>query len=346
MLARLHRLVPSLVCLALVGVASAALAQDAVPGLTIEPSVGDVGVLASGEKKTVDFLIRNTSRTTLKLKSAVRVGCGCTTPRLTGTTLEPGGFVALSLTLDTKGMQGAFRKSSFLTLDDGTNREIEVLLQGKAIPAFVQDGVLVVRRDLADTSPVVASCTVRTKRVNAEGKDVRIADISPTSEALSLTWTEVARTSDDITYRVDAMYEPAKDKDAQPGTRIISAPVQLEGIAMGGATLPIMLELTDGIHASPSALRIVSKDVADTTITRTVRLRPVANRRVEFLGAVGTDRLVATLSPSDDGGATLTVQVPMGSTAHDPKQLTSGLVRVRALVDGQEKTLSIPVVLY
>ncbi len=118
--------------------------------IKVDEDFWDFGSIPKGSVVTHDFIFRNTGTDTLVI-TKVKPTCGCTTAPLSSDRIAPGESTNLSVSLNTKKLQGLVRKYININCDDPINPYFKIsfnaninnpLLTLMAEPAIVDFGAI------------------------------------------------------------------------------------------------------------------------------------------------------------------------------------------------------------
>jgi hypothetical protein len=115
-------------------VATAVLAAGKPKAVAVEP-IKDVGVVATGDKITNDFVIRNDGDAVLQITN-VQPGCGCTVAEF-DKTIAPGQTGKVHAVVDTTTFNGPISKGVSVFTNDPDTPQIELTIRAKVEPFIV-----------------------------------------------------------------------------------------------------------------------------------------------------------------------------------------------------------------
>ncbi len=110
---------------------AAVLASGAPVGakLRAEPPVVDFGTVEQGARVTRRFVVRNTSRSPVRIERLVP-SCACTVAMPDGESIPPRGRMTLGVTLDTTELVGTTTKTIVLHTSDRQTPSVQLALRG------------------------------------------------------------------------------------------------------------------------------------------------------------------------------------------------------------------------
>ncbi|MCA9801201.1 MAG: DUF1573 domain-containing protein, partial [Cyanobacteria bacterium HKST-UBA02] len=102
--------------------------SGSAPHIAIEPEAVDLGKLEEGVEVKRNFVIKNTSKSQLKIYEA-HSSCGCTVPTLKKNDLMPGESADLEIMIDTSMKQGKVDKTVEVSSNDPERPVVPVAIK-------------------------------------------------------------------------------------------------------------------------------------------------------------------------------------------------------------------------
>jgi len=115
--------------------AALSVVAAAVPNISVDSPQYDAGTVLSGSSIQHTFVLRNTGTSALQISPDIRVSCGCTTTRLSKTTLAPGESVDLAAIVATSGI-GSYNKRIYVSSNDPDTPELTLYIRYTTVAAL------------------------------------------------------------------------------------------------------------------------------------------------------------------------------------------------------------------
>ena len=103
------------------------------PGIKIAEGASiDLGTLYEGRTTVRELTVQNIGRDTLVIGN-VRTSCGCAVAKLSSHRIAPGGGEKLTVTFESKDIQGKIKREVYITSNDSAHPKMDIIFTGTIV---------------------------------------------------------------------------------------------------------------------------------------------------------------------------------------------------------------------
>jgi hypothetical protein len=301
----------SIVCLALVAIASQARATSA-EGMFDELS-RDFGSVPHGTLCVHHFHLVNNTNQTVRI-SSVRVSCGCTSARAHSSVLPPGQQTVIVAQMDTRRFFNSKNVTIFVTFDQPRFEEVRLWVQANSRDdvAFSSDGIAFgkIKRGTSPAGKVSVTFL-------GDGK-TQVTEAKSESNYVQPALKEVSRVNGEVVYEVTGNIRA----DIPAGKWYTDIWLKTNNPSMPRLRIPVTIEVEAIVSVNPGTVAL-GQVKAGAELERKVILRGATAFKI--MGISGTDNqlkvvennsesktvhvLTVTLSPMEPGALTRVIRV-------------------------------------
>jgi hypothetical protein len=274
----------SLVCVALVAVATQAQAQNKADGL-FDELTRDFGSVPKGQILMHPFRIANNTDRPVQI-SSTGVSCGCVTTRVVQNYLQPGQETAIIAYMDTNRFSGTRTVTIYVRFANQPEVRLWVQANSREDITFSPDNL--------NFGQVKFGTTPESKiTVSFLGGQTKILEMKSDSNYVQPAITELQRNNGETAYEISAKLR----KDTPAGKWFTDIWLKTNNSSMPRLRIPVTVEVESALSVNPSTVSL-GQVKAGKEEDRKVIIRGIRPFRIISIG--GTDQQVQVRTTSNE----------------------------------------------